>query len=227
MRASARASWPARPPRPVCSRRLDARGHAILNMFGMTEIGAAAVLPPEDPPECRARDVGRPRPATSSACAGDDRSVGELQVRGPRVTPGYYRRPEHDRGRVRRRLVPHRRSRPRSTPRAARPHLGRLKELIHVGGFNVFPAEVEGFLLTHPDVARPPSSACRTSAGRGSGGVRGGSRRAPSSTRRTSCASPAARIAGYKIPYAIEIVPEMPLLASGKPDRAALARRSR
>ena len=31
------------------------------------------------------------------------------------------------------------------------------------------------------------------------------------------------RIAGYKLPYAIEIVPELPYLASGKPDRVALA----
>ena len=31
---------------------------------------------------------------------------------------------------------------------------GHAKEVIHVAGFNVFPAEVEGFLLTHPDVAR-------------------------------------------------------------------------
>ncbi len=30
------------------------------------------------------------------------------------------------------------------------------------------------------------------------------------------------RIAGYKLPYSIEIVRELPLLPSGKPDRAAL-----
>ena len=32
------------------------------------------------------------------------------------------------------------------------------------------------------------------------------------------------RIAGYKVPYAIEILPELPLLPSGKPDRKALSR---
>jgi acyl-CoA synthetase (AMP-forming)/AMP-acid ligase II len=30
------------------------------------------------------------------------------------------------------------------------------------------------------------------------------------------------RIAGYKLPYRVEIVRELPLLPSGKPDRAAL-----
>ena len=29
---------------------------------------------------------------------------------------------------------------------------GRAKEVIHVGGFNVFPAEVETFLATHPSI---------------------------------------------------------------------------
>jgi acyl-CoA synthetase (AMP-forming)/AMP-acid ligase II len=33
-----------------------------------------------------------------------------------------------------------------------------------------------------------------------------------------------ARIAGYKLPYAINMVPEIPTLASGKPDRRAMAR---
>ena len=32
------------------------------------------------------------------------------------------------------------------------------------------------------------------------------------------------RIAGYKLPYAIEIVADLPRLTSGKPDRSALMR---
>jgi acyl-CoA synthetase (AMP-forming)/AMP-acid ligase II len=32
-----------------------------------------------------------------------------------------------------------------------------------------------------------------------------------------------ARIAGYKLPYTIHLLPELPLLPSGKPDRRALA----
>jgi acyl-CoA synthetase (AMP-forming)/AMP-acid ligase II len=31
------------------------------------------------------------------------------------------------------------------------------------------------------------------------------------------------RIAGYKLPYAIHLLPDLPALASGKPDRRALA----
>jgi acyl-coenzyme A synthetase/AMP-(fatty) acid ligase len=32
------------------------------------------------------------------------------------------------------------------------------------------------------------------------------------------------QIAGYKLPYAIQVVPELPLLPSGKPDRRTLRR---
>ena len=35
-----------------------------------------------------------------------------------------------------------------------------------------------------------------------------------------------AGIAGYKVPYAVHMVDELPLLPSGKPDRRALARRA-
>ena len=32
--------------------------------------------------------------------------------------------------------------------------VGRAKDVVDVGGFSVFPAEVENFLLTHPDIAQ-------------------------------------------------------------------------
>jgi acyl-CoA synthetase (AMP-forming)/AMP-acid ligase II len=207
--------------------RLETKGASILNMFGMTEIGAACSCLPDDPPEIRRTTVGRPHPGFRfrATPAGTEASVGELQVRGPCVTPGYFRQPDltaqsydgdwfrtgdlgsiDEEGHVR--------------------VSGRLKELIHVGGFNVFPEEVEGCLLGHPDVeqvavvgvpherlgeapaafvkARPDSQLGK-----------------PELLRFARD-----RIAGYKMPYAIEIVPELPLLASGKPDRSALRRRA-
>ena len=94
-----------------------------------------------------------------------------------------------------------------------------------MGGFSVFPAEVEGFLMTHPAWLVPRSSACRTRAG--ARRCRRSSSPGPvaRSSRPSCCASPARRIAGYKLPYDIEVVPELPLLASGKVDRAALRER--
>ena len=43
--------------------------------------------------------------------------------------------------------------------------LGRIKEMMIVGGFNVYPAEVEDMIREHPMSKTSPSSACPTRAG--------------------------------------------------------------
>ena len=211
---------------PALIERLDGAGARILNVFGMTEIGAASVCRPDDPPGVRYHTVGRALPGYELRVvprAGEDGELGELQVRGPHVTPGYFRRPEltaeafdgdwfrtGDLGSL-----------------AEGGYLtiaGRHKELVHVAGFNVFPAEVETFLLTHPDVTHAAVIGVpheRTGEALHAFLVpREGSELTPGEVIRFARAG----IAGYKLPYAITIVPELPLLASGKPDRGALAR---
>jgi acyl-CoA synthetase (AMP-forming)/AMP-acid ligase II len=100
---------------------------------------------------------------------------------------------------------------------------GRAKEVAHVGGFNVFPAEVEGFLLTHPDVV----AACVVALPDERMGevlrayviARPGSGLTPVAVR----AYARTGIAGYKVPSTVELVGDLPLLASGKVDRGALS----
>jgi acyl-CoA synthetase (AMP-forming)/AMP-acid ligase II len=215
--------------------RLDERGATILNLFGMTELGAAACCRPDDPPEVRYGSVGRPLPRfefraepLARSAAGSvirrapEREIGEMseiQVRGPNVTPGYFRRPEltaeaFDDGWFRTGDLGY-------LDEGGCVHIsGRAKEVANVGGFNVFPAEVEGCLLTHPGVIQAAVVAVPDER-------MGEALKAFVVPERDL--TPAEllrfareRIAGYKLPYAIEIVPELPLLASGKPDRAAL-----
>ena len=137
---------------PAVLEQLDATDTTILNVFGMTEIGAATSCRHDDPAERRHTTVGRALEGYEFRVAGED-EPGELQVRGPYVMPGYLDQPEQtaqafdgdwfrtgdlgtidDQGYIR--------------------IAGRAKEVVHVGGFNVFPAEVEGFLLGHPGVAQ-------------------------------------------------------------------------
>jgi len=204
--------------------RLDGAGMRILNLYGMTEIAAAACCRADDPPAVRYTTAGRPLPGFEwrvepSAVSGD--IGGELCVRGPWVTPGYFRRPEEtaeafvegwyrtgdlgeldEQGHVR--------------------ITGRLKDVVHIAGFSVFPAEVEGFLLTHPDVAQ----AAVVGAPHEQVGevlqafvvARTGADVTPTSLLQFA----RNKIADYKLPYGIRVVPELPLLASGKPDRVAL-----
>jgi long-chain acyl-CoA synthetase len=95
---------------------------------------------------------------------------------------------------------------------------------VHVGGFNVFPGEVEAVLLAHPDVAEAAVVGVTHP-------VLGATLRAFVVPRDGTDPSPAsivrfmrAQVAGYKVPYAVEIRRELPALASGKPDRRALVR---
>jgi HIP---CoA ligase len=211
---------------PGIIEQLDAAGLKILNVYGMTEIGAASSCRFDDPAEVRYTTVGRPLPDYEFRIvpgAMKEPGLGELQVRGPQVTTGYHRSPERtaeafdgewfrtgdlgtidDRGNLR--------------------ISGRAKELVQVAGFNVFPAEVENFLLTHPDVAQAAVVGVPHE-------TRGESLRAFVVPREGSELTAAALrgylrrgIAGYKIPYDIQLLAELPLLPSGKADRAALSR---
>jgi acyl-CoA synthetase (AMP-forming)/AMP-acid ligase II len=248
---------------PDVLKALDERGVRLLNLFGMTEIGAASSCRMQDPPDVRYRTVGRPldgyelrvAPAPPTIGAGDGRdapardrtdapagcpadapagypadapagehapaTLGEIQVRSDYLPSGYHRRPwgeedlsadgwfrTGDLGWL---------------DGAGNLTIGgRAKEVVHVGGFNVFPAEVESFLMTHPAIAQA--------------GVIGVPHRAlgealeafvvlnpdAALAPREVIAFARAGIAGYKVPYAVHLLDELPLLSSGKPDRRAL-----
>jgi fatty-acyl-CoA synthase len=202
-------------PRAVLE-ALDAIGLPILNLYGTTETGAATCCRAQDPPELRYTTVGRPMPGYEVRI-----SNGEIQARSPAVTPGYFQRPGQsaaafdgdwfrtgDLGAL-----------------DARGYLaitGRAKETIQVAGLTVSPAEVEAVLLTHPDVERVVVVGVPHE-------VMGEALRAVVVPRPGASVTSAAllrfaraRIAGYKLPYAIDLVAAIPTLASGKPDRRAV-----
>jgi acyl-CoA synthetase (AMP-forming)/AMP-acid ligase II len=157
---------------------------------------------------------------------GPEADLGELELRGPAVTPGYFRPSRETEGA----FTPDGWLRTGDLAMLADGYLtiaGRAKELVNVGGFNVFPGEVEAVLLEHPDVAQAAVVGVPDER-------MGEALRAFVVPRAGAAPTPAMllgfareRIAGYKLPYALELVAELPLLASGKPDRRALARSAR
>ena len=158
-----------------------------------------------------------PRPSSQLAPSG------ELLVRGPEVCVGYLD-PARQRRRVhRRRLVPHRR--PRDVRRTGRSRSSAaLKDVIIRGGENISTAEVEDVLEAHP---RGPARGRRRLPGRADG--RAASRRSSSPTRPFDLDDARAwfaerGVAKFKTPERMLVVDELPLLATGKPDRAALRR---
>jgi acyl-CoA synthetase (AMP-forming)/AMP-acid ligase II len=124
--------------------------------YGLTEGGPVMIGPPPD---------GRPTPHGSCGVAWPEGEVklvgpdgqespshGELWVRNPGVTPGYYRLPEVDRERIRDGWL-------KTGDVFDRDALGffyfkgRTDDMFNSGGENVYPLEVENVLLKHPGVA--------------------------------------------------------------------------
>jgi malonyl-CoA/methylmalonyl-CoA synthetase len=130
-------------------------GHRILERYGMTETNMNTSNPYEG--ERRAGTVGFPLPGVEVRIMGEGRvvapgEVGGIEVRGPNVFSGYWQMPE-------------------KTAEELRPDgwfitgdlgridgdgyvqiVGRAKDLVITGGFNVYPIEVEMALDDQPGV---------------------------------------------------------------------------
>ncbi len=140
-------------------------GHTILERYGMSE----TVMLTSNPygadarhggaTERRGGTVGFPLPGVGVRVRGDDGSevqtgeIGGMEVRGPNVFAGYWRMPEKtkeeftadrwfktgDVGKV--------------DARGYVSIVGRAKDLIISGGYNVYPAEIESYINDMPGVA--------------------------------------------------------------------------
>ena len=132
-------------------------GHAILERYGMSETAMLTSNPYAG--ERRGGTVGFALPGVSLRVQGDDGKalgtdeIGGIEVRGPNVFKGYWRMPEKtkeeftadgffktgDVGKV--------------DKRGYITIVGRSKDLIISGGYNVYPAEIEGYINDLPGVA--------------------------------------------------------------------------
>jgi malonyl-CoA/methylmalonyl-CoA synthetase len=133
-------------------------GHAILERYGMSETLMNISNPYEG--ERRPGSVGFPLPGVSALILNEDGEevgdgeVGELSVRGPNVSPGYWGRARrHDPG-----AGPNADGWFRTGDLAERSAdgyytlRGRRTDLIISGGFNIYPREIEEVLLEQPGV---------------------------------------------------------------------------
>ncbi len=202
---------------------------AFMGVYGMTETaGSVTALAPEDhdPGGPRAgllRSVGQPLswhevvvhdPITGGPSAAGE--VGEIWVRSGQNTPGYWHRPEESGatltadGWLR-------------TGDAAYTDAGgylflhdRIKDMIISGGENIYPAEVENALASHPDVADVavigiPSERWGETVKAVVVPVEG-----TTPTPEELIAHARTRLARYKCPTVVEFAEELPRNASGK-----------
>lgn len=220
---------------PLLQRAIARFGCNFVQSYGQTETsGPIVALPPADhEPQGNRRmtGAGLPLPETEIKVVGATGTVlpvgetGEILVRSIANMTGYWNRPA-------------------DTQAALDPegwvHTGdagyldqdgyvyvrsRVKEMIITGAENVYPAEVENALADHPDVAEVAvigvpdphwgEAVVAIIVPRPGGACDGGALR--------EWARPL--IAGYKLPKAIHYIAAMPLSATGKIDKRALAAR--
>jgi fatty-acyl-CoA synthase len=132
---------------------------AIQGAYGLCEAGGyVAVNALGEDPERRLTSEGPPFPGIEVRARRDDGTwcavdePGELLVRGYTLFERYHRDPERTAEVVDAAGWLHTGDRGSIGPDGGVRFLGRIKEMIRVGGENVGPAEVEGFLSTHPAV---------------------------------------------------------------------------
>ena len=197
-------------------------GHAILERYGMTET-LMNTSNPYDGPRVPG-SVGPPLPGVSVRVTHPDSGaiereadvVGQLEIAGPNVFAGYWRDPQKsadsftadgyfrtgDLGRIDRRGYVY--------------IVGRLKDLIISGGYNVYPKEVEleldalpgiaesaVFGVPHPDFGEGVTAAVVLEEG-------------ATLSEATILERARARLAGYKVPKRILLLAELPRNTMGK-----------
>src|SRR3984893_17988056 len=200
-------------------------GVPVVDTYGMTESA----------PQIAANPLQRQKPGSVGRAAGPEIAIldgrgrrlpagkrGEIALRGPTITRGY----DNDAAAT---MVAFRDNWFRTGDLGymdAEGYLfivGRIKEIIHKGGQKVAPAEVEGALLSHPEVidaAVFPVPHGRLGADVAAAVVLRRGAKVSAQTLRDFARE---RLAGFKVPGLIRIVPEIPKGGGGKIKRGDLA----
>jgi long-chain acyl-CoA synthetase len=202
-------------------------GMPLFNGYGVTECSPNIAQAHTDEPR-RDTSVGRVFPGIEVKFVDGDRNpvpageVGELWVRGPNVMKGYYRAPEETAAAIDSQGW----FNTRDLAQLRDGHLfiiGRTKELIVRFGFNVYPAEVEAVLNSHPAILR---SAVIGRSVEGDEEVIAFLQLLPGQalTPAEAADHAAKNLAPYKRPSQIVFVPEIPVNLNGKVIKAELVK---
>ncbi|RBI85511.1 acid--CoA ligase [Rhodosalinus halophilus] len=206
-------------------RDFAAKGALIRSGYGMTETGPTCFIMQADRVEAKPRAVGRVQALTEVRLDGVPDGApgeGEVWLRGPAITPGYWEGPDAIRpatdaeGWLRTGDVA------RRDAEGDHEIVGRLRDMFVSGGENVWPAEIERVLCAHPDVAEAAVIAVPDDrlgeVGHAFVEPRAGHCIAPE-TLSEWCR---ARLAGYKVPRGFTEAQSLPRTASGKIRKPAL-----
>jgi malonyl-CoA/methylmalonyl-CoA synthetase len=202
-------------------------GFAILERYGMTETNMITSNPYDG--ERRPGTVGFALPGVSVRIANPDDGapvgagrIGVIEVKGPNVFTGYWRMPEKTAQEFRADGYFITGDLARVDPQGYIHIVGRAKDLVISGGFNVYPKEVESeidaiegvlesavFGVAHPDFGEGVTAAVVPRPG-------------AALTEQAILTALGGRLAKFKAPKRIIIVESLPRNAMGKVQKAAL-----
>jgi len=141
----------------VAERWQKVTGHPLLEAYGLTETSPAICINPMTLTEYNGK-IGLPLPSTD-ACIQDDYNQllpigenGEICVKGPQVTQGYYRLPEETALIFDKEGWFHTGDIGFMDEQGYLQIVDRKKDMVIVSGFNVYPNEIEQVITSHPDV---------------------------------------------------------------------------
>ena len=204
-------------------------GAPLLELWGMTELGGAGTSNCGYMPNVHG-SIGFALPGAEArvAALGDpgvtmpDGEPGELMIRGPLVMLGYYGNDQATRAAIEPDGWMH------TGDIATRDDEGRYfivdrrKDLIITGGFNVYPAEIERVIASHPAVAMvaagPVPDQTHGELARAYVVLRPGA--AATETEIIEHCRP--HLAAYKLPRSVRFVPDLPKTSTGKVMRREL-----
>jgi fatty-acyl-CoA synthase len=207
------------------------RGVVFRQGYGLTEVGVNCFAMTNEDSARKAGSLGKPLLFTEARVAAADGGVapagevGELWLRGPHVSSGYWNDPEATAASYDAEGWFHTGDLARRDEEGFYTIAGRQKDIIISGGVNIYPAELEGELLLHPDV--------RDAAVVGVPHETWGEVGVAFVVRREGAASGAdqlaaflsERVAKYKIPRDFVFVDGLPRTAYGKVVKAELRAR--
>jgi HIP---CoA ligase len=195
----------------------------VVTGYGLTEAcGIATMCRAEDPPELIANTAGRAIDDVEVICAGPDGrevprgSPGEVLVRGYNVMKGYFEDEANTREAI---------------DAAGWLHTGdvgvmdeqgnlritdRLKDMFIMGGFNCYPAEIEGTLFEHPAVGQVAVIGVPDERMGEVGMAFVVKRPGVEASEESIIAWCREKMANYKVPRRVAFLAELPMNASGK-----------
>lgn len=141
----------------VADRWKSITGITLVEAYGLTETSPAACINPLDLAEYN-DSIGLPISSTEVCIQDSDGQpvpigeIGELCIRGPQVMKGYWQREEETAATIDADGWLHTGDMARMNEQGFLKIVDRLKDMILVSGFNVYPNEIEGVLASHPGV---------------------------------------------------------------------------